>query len=149
MSLPAVSTSQAPCFVALRQVRFSDCDPAGIVFFPNYLVMLNGVVEDWWQHLGLPWTDTIGKRRMGTPVAHLDSHFLAPSSYGDTLRFELRVAALGRSSLNLEHHVLGPDARQRLHFKQRLVCTTLDTHRSAPWPDDMVQAIARFMKDST
>ena len=34
-------------FQASRVVRFSDCDPAGIVFFPQYLVMLNGAVEQW------------------------------------------------------------------------------------------------------
>ena len=28
-------------------IRFSHCDPAGIVFFPQYLVMFNGLVEDW------------------------------------------------------------------------------------------------------
>ena len=32
-------------FSAERRVRFSDCDPAGIVFFPQYMVMLNGVIE--------------------------------------------------------------------------------------------------------
>ena len=36
-------------FQALRRVRFSDCDPAGIVFFPRYLVMLGGVVEEWFE----------------------------------------------------------------------------------------------------
>ncbi|HEY1393321.1 MAG TPA: acyl-CoA thioesterase, partial [Methylibium sp.] len=30
-----------------RQIRFSDCDPAGIVFYPQYFVMFNGLVEDW------------------------------------------------------------------------------------------------------
>ena len=27
-------------------IRFSHCDPAGIVFFPQYLVMFNNHVED-------------------------------------------------------------------------------------------------------
>ena len=29
------------------RIRFSHCDPAGIVFFPQYLVMSNALVEDW------------------------------------------------------------------------------------------------------
>ena len=28
-------------------IRFSHCDPAGIVFFPQYFVLFNGHVEDW------------------------------------------------------------------------------------------------------
>ena len=36
-------------------VRFSHCDPAGIVYFPRYFDMINGVVEDWFAGtLGLP-----------------------------------------------------------------------------------------------
>ena len=27
-----------------RRIRFAHCDPAGIVFFPQYLVMLNNLV---------------------------------------------------------------------------------------------------------
>ena len=34
-------------FTTERRVRFADCDAAGIVFFPRYFEMLNGVVEDW------------------------------------------------------------------------------------------------------
>ena len=34
-------------FTVERRVRFADCDAAGIVFFPRYFEMLNGVVEDW------------------------------------------------------------------------------------------------------
>ncbi|MEO7008669.1 MAG: hypothetical protein ABI156_05925, partial [Caldimonas sp.] len=29
-------------FTRSRLIRFSDCDPAGIVFYPQYFVMLNG-----------------------------------------------------------------------------------------------------------
>src|SRR5476649_217235 len=31
-------------------VRFSHCDPAGIIFYPHYFVMFNGLVEDWCNH---------------------------------------------------------------------------------------------------
>ena len=53
-------------FSAERTVRFSDCDPASIVFFPQYLVMLNGVVEEWFDRgLGIPYAGLIGARRTG------------------------------------------------------------------------------------
>lgn len=29
-------------FQLRRMIRFSDCDPAGIVFYPQYFVMMNG-----------------------------------------------------------------------------------------------------------
>ena len=30
-------------------VRFADCDPAGIVFYPRYMEMFNALVEDWFR----------------------------------------------------------------------------------------------------
>ena len=37
------------------RIRFAHCDPAGIVFFPQYLVMINNLVEDWvTDALGMP-----------------------------------------------------------------------------------------------
>ena len=34
-------------------VRFSHCDPAGIVYFPHYFDIFNGLIEDWYgQELG-------------------------------------------------------------------------------------------------
>lgn len=131
-------------FVAERLVRFSDCDPAGIVFFPNYFLLLNGVVEDWWMHIGHPWTETISHRRMGTPTAHIDTAFVAPSLFGETLRFCLSVESLGNSSLTLHHRILGPDNRERVRILQRLVATSLITHRAIVWPEDIRHAISQF-----
>ena len=131
-------------FVAQRLVRFGHCDPAGIVFFPRYFELLNGVVEDWWEHIGLPWTSLISERRVGMPTAQLDTAFVAPSRLGETLRFELRVARLGASSLHLDHRVVGERGDERVRFAQCLVATSLDTHRPIPWPADLREAIHRF-----
>ena len=32
------------------RIEFNHCDPAGIVFYPRYVEMLNDVVEHWFQH---------------------------------------------------------------------------------------------------
>jgi 4-hydroxybenzoyl-CoA thioesterase len=33
-------------FETTRVLRFGDCDPAGIAYYPRYFDLLNGVVED-------------------------------------------------------------------------------------------------------
>lgn len=135
-------------FLVERQVRFGDCDPAGIVFFPRYFEISNSVVEDWWQQIGQPWTDSILRRRIGTPTAHLDTVFVSPSRFGDTLSFHLSVEHLGRSALTLRLRAVGADGVERLRIRQRLVATSLETHRPIPWPDDIRQAILDFQEDA-
>jgi 4-hydroxybenzoyl-CoA thioesterase len=135
-------------FAAERPVRFSDCDPAGIVFFPQYLVMLNGVVEEWFERaLGLPYAPLIGERRLGLPTVRLEVDFTAISRHGDSLRWEVAVEQLGRSSLTLLHDVRGAGptdaaaAATRLRARQVIVCTSLATHKAQALPDDIRAAV--------
>ena len=139
--LPALAARE---FTAERLVRFGHCDPAGIVYFPRYFEMLNGVVEDWWTHIGKPWTETVSKRNLGTPTAKLDTTFVAPSLLGETIQFQLVVERIGRSSLELKHRVVNKEGHEKVRFHQYLVATSLETHRSIPWPDDIRQAITQF-----
>jgi 4-hydroxybenzoyl-CoA thioesterase len=47
-------------------VRFSHCDPAGIVYFPHYFDMFNGLIEDWYtQELGYDYAELSVEREGG------------------------------------------------------------------------------------
>lgn len=133
-------------FRASRTVRFSDCDPAGIVFFPQYLVMLNGFVEQWFDEgLQVPYAALIGERRTGLPTVRLELDFTAISRHGETLTLQLAVEKLGRSSLVLQHEFFGGD-ELRLRARQVIVCTSLATHKPVALPDDIRAAIERTME---
>ena len=133
-------------FSALRVVRFSDCDPAGIVFFPQYLVMLSGVVEQWFDDaLQLPYATLIGTRRMGLPTVRLELDFTAISRHGDRLVWQIGVGKLGHSSLTLLHecHSGDGDAKElRLRARQVIVCTSLLSHKPQALPEDVRAALA-------
>lgn len=135
-------------FVSQRQVRFADCDPAGIVFFPQYLVMLNTLHEQWFDEgLLVPYAGLIGKRRTGMPTVRLEVDFTAVSRHGDLLRQELAVARLGRSSVTLliEFHS-GDELRMRA--RQVQVCTDLNTHRPQGLPDDVRSAMQPYVEET-
>ena len=123
-------------------VRFGHCDPAGIVFYPRYFEMLNELIEDWFASgLGLPLDELIGQRRLGVPTAQLDTRFLRVSRHGDRLVQRIHLERLGRSSVGLRITFDGDDG-PRVEFTQVLVCTSLDTHRPQPFPDDLRAALA-------
>lgn len=131
-------------FRARRLVRFGHCDPAGIAYFPAYIDMLNGVVEDFWIALGHPWTDQLGRRHMGTPTAHLSCDFVRPSHQGDVLVFSLAVERLGEASITLAHTVNRGD-EVVWTCKQVLVAMNMTTGKSQPWPDDIRAALQAFI----
>jgi 4-hydroxybenzoyl-CoA thioesterase len=123
-----------------RELRFGDCDPSGIAYFPSYLNILNGVVEEFWTTIGFPWPRLITVRKIGTPTVHLTCDFSRPSVFGDLLTFELRIGRVGRASLHLEHVVSGTDGL-RWRARQIAAATSLVDHHAIPWPDDVRAAL--------
>jgi 4-hydroxybenzoyl-CoA thioesterase len=131
-------------FHASRLVRFGHCDPAGIAYFPAYIDMLNGVVEDFWTDIGHPWTDQLGRRHMGTPTAHLSCDFVRPSRHGDRLLFSMTVVRLGRASLEFAHSVTRA-GEPVWSARQVLVAMDMKTGASQRWPDDIRTALQAFI----
>ena len=125
-------------------IRFSHCDPAGIVFFPQYFVLFNGHVEDWFDDaLGLGYAKVVIGQRIGLPTVALSCEFLRPSRMGERVHLALAVRKLGRSSIKLDltcRH--GDEVRVRIH--QTIVTTSLDDGLSRPIPANVRDAIERF-----
>lgn len=135
---------QFPSFGQPRRIRFSECDPAGIVFYPQYFVMFNDLVEAWVDSL-LPmgYAAYIADRRFGMPTVHLEAEFSAISRMGDEVVLSLRVTRLGTKSLTLALCCMGADGDTRMKVTQTLVMTSLETHTSIPLPADLREAISR------
>jgi 4-hydroxybenzoyl-CoA thioesterase len=134
-----------PHFSKTYLIRFQHCDPAGIVYFPQYLVLTNWLVEDWFtEGLNIDFSDLIGKRQLGLPLVKLNCEFTAPSRHGDQLTFDLRVERLGRSSLTvvIEGHVNGV---LRMRSQQTMVQTCLTDGTSTPIPADIRRSLGHFI----
>ncbi|AGU48716.1 putative thioesterase [Variovorax paradoxus B4] len=132
-------------FQRARMIRFSDCDPAGIVFYPQYFVMLNGLVEDWVSEgLGIGYHALIAKRRIGLPTVRLEADFRAVSRMGDRVTLGLAVERLGSRSMTLALRCFDPASGElRMQVKQVLVTTSLESHRAVEIPHDLRAAILR------
>lgn len=126
-------------FARPKRIRFAHCDPAGIVFYPQYFMLFNELVEDWFTDvLKAPWAELHFKRNMGSPMVHLECDFLGPCRLGEILDLELGVKRLGRSSIELA--VRGSVAGQpRVSAELKLVITSFETGRAIPIPAELLQ----------
>jgi 4-hydroxybenzoyl-CoA thioesterase len=131
-------------FTRERSVRFSDCDPAGIVFYPQYFVMFNGLVEDWFNDaLETNYASLLLVRRVGLPTVRLEVDFKSVSRLGDRLLLSLEVERLGTRSLSLALKCRAPGGELRVSVRQVIVTTSLITHAAIEIPSDVHAAIAR------
>jgi 4-hydroxybenzoyl-CoA thioesterase len=132
-------------FTTTRRVRFADCDPAGIVFFPRYFEMLNGVVEDWFAGpLGTSFRELHMERGVGVPTAAVEARFIAPSRLEDELTFSLTVTRLGGASCSLRH-IIESAGQRRFEAAQTLVHVGRSL-KPEPWPEPLRARIQPFVE---
>lgn len=132
-------------FTSERRVRFADCDAAGIVFFPRYFEMLNGVVEDWFAGpLEASFRELHVNRHVSVPTAAVEARFIAPSRLEDVLNFALSVTRLGGASCTLRHRI-SAGADLRFEAIQTIVYVG-ESLKPEPWPDALRARIAPFVE---
>ena len=126
-------------------VRFADCDAAGIVFYPRYLEMFNGLVENWFRdELQFSFTEIVTNRGWGLPTVHLEVDFVAPSRFDETLSATLTVRSVGTTSIGLEILFRGQDNGERVRGKVVLVLIDRALQRAIPWPGELRERILTF-----
>ena len=86
-------------------VQFGDCDPAGIVFFPNFSRWMDAASLAFFMQCGVPpWRELVRTRGIiGTPLLEINTKFLKAATYGETLVIETSVEEW-RHKAFVQHH---------------------------------------------
>ncbi len=136
-------------FTNRRSVRieWSQCDPAGIVFYPNYFAMFDHstvlLIES---ALGAKKHQLYETYKFGGyPSVETKARFILPTRYGDDVEIETQITKLGRSSFSLQHR-LSLDGELAVEGNETRVWVVRDAtrpggFRAHPMPDDV---LARF-----
>lgn len=132
-------------FTRDKLIRFHHCDPAGIVFYPQYFVLFNELVEDWFNAgLGINYARFHTEQRLGMPMAHIECDFLAPSKIGETLSLALAVKRIGRTSATLGVEG-GAQGEPRVRATLVVVLASMETHRPVAIDGDLKAQLERFV----
>ncbi|KRH98660.1 thioesterase family protein [Curvibacter sp. PAE-UM] len=89
-----ISSPQPRTVVYTQRVEFGDCDPARIVWFPNFFRWIDAASRHFFIQCGVPpWHETEKATGMiGTPLVDTHARFVKTASYGDTLQIHTHVA---------------------------------------------------------
>ncbi len=134
-------------FVVRKVVRFAHCDPAGIIFYPQYFMLAHDCKEDWFRDaVGYSFPQMITHDRRGFPIVKLEADFVRPSRLGDDLDFEVSVRAVGGASLRLDYRATC-GTEERVRIRTVLVMTDLDSGTSVAIPDWLRARLACFQPE--
>jgi 4-hydroxybenzoyl-CoA thioesterase/acyl-CoA thioester hydrolase len=130
------------------RIRFGQCDPAGIVYTPNYFDIFNGVVEDWYPaRLGLDYHAILRDDRVGVGYGHASADFLIPGFMGETLDVAVVLGKIGRASFNLTLHAM-KGADEAVRGRLVVVCTCLDERKAIPIPPRLRAALEEYQRST-
>jgi 4-hydroxybenzoyl-CoA thioesterase len=88
-------------------VEFGDCDPAKIVWFPNYFKWLDAASRNFFIQCGVPsWKETEKSMGvLGTPLVDIHTRFIKTASYGDLLDVHVRVNEWRNTSFVMDYKI--------------------------------------------
>lgn len=139
-------TPPAGAFTRSVTIRFSHCDAAGIVYFPHYFDMFNGVIEDWYKaELKHDYAELVMGKRLGFPFVHIECDFKIPSMMGEVIDLTLLVERVGRTSLSIAI-VCHRDGLLRLRARMVTVVMSLETRKPVPMPEPLREAIETYQR---
>ena len=124
-------------FLHKRKIRFSHCDPTGILYFPHVFDFVNATVEDWFESgLGMPFPEFHLLHRLGNPVVSTDCEFIHPCRFGEEITLELSPTRIGNSSIEMRiaAKVLG---EERMRLRHRTAMISLDRFRAIEIPAEL------------
>ncbi len=89
------------------KVQFGDCDPAGIVFFPNFSKWMDASSLHFFMECGVPpWRELLKTRGIvGTPLLEINTKFRQPATYGETLHIHTSIVEW-RAKVFIQKHVV-------------------------------------------
>ena len=131
-------------FTIERQIRFHHCDPAGIVFFPQFFYLLHEAKEDILAHIGFPQHKMI-EGGFGTPVVDIKTGFLGMCRYGDDITISVTISKLGNSSIGMDYEIHS-GGELKLKSGSVLVYSSLTGGGPVRIPDDLRNALQPYLQ---
>ena len=102
-------------------IEWGQCDPAGIVFYPQFLVIFDTSTGLLFARTGLSPSQM--RQRfgiIGMPLVEQGTKFLAPCRFDDEVIVESEVAEWGRSSFTVRHRILNAGTLAVDGFEKRV-----------------------------
>jgi len=125
------------------EVCFGDCDPAGIVFFPNFSKWMDTASLAFFMACGVPpWRELVKTRGIiGTPLLEIHTRFLKPATYGETIEIHTNVEEWAIKTFRHRHVVRRGDDILCEGTEVRAFCqrdpANPDRIKAIPIPEDI------------
>jgi acyl-CoA thioesterase FadM len=135
--LPVWSAGALPYLQAPRTVEWGDCDPSGLIFFPN---AFRYAVDA--EHAALLASGLEPALVHRLVRASVRADYLAPLRFADVIATRLGVLELGRTSAT---YVFQHERADEVCVAGRITIVHLDSGRPAELPGELTDVLSRYV----
>ena len=130
------------------RIEWSDCDPAGIVFYPRYFTFFDASTSALIERaLGMTKHEYLRAYDFGGhPLVNTQSRFLVPTRFGDTVTIETTVAEFRRSSFDVSHRLFKNGTLAVEAFETRVWVQGDPVNgkmKGAPIPQEVIERLSK------
>jgi len=103
------------------RIEWGQCDPAGIVFYPQYFIIFDVSTAQLFERTGLAGAAMRAKYGIiGFPLVEAGARYLLPCHFDDAVEIESGVEIWGRSSFTVRHRILKGAKEAVVGFEKRI-----------------------------
>jgi YbgC/YbaW family acyl-CoA thioester hydrolase len=134
-------------FEVLERVRWSDCDPLGIIHHGAYVRLIEVGEHEMFRACGLPFERLRLQKGVWLPRKALHMEFHSPAQMDEEVVVQAWIPKIGTTSLTMNFEVLrASDRVSRASATLTVVCVDKETMKKRPIPDDVRQALSAYAR---
>jgi YbgC/YbaW family acyl-CoA thioester hydrolase len=128
-------------FTFNKEIQFSDCDPAGIMFFGRLFYILHEGYELLLKNAGL-WNEVFNNEKLAFPIKHTEADYSMPLRAGQEYAIQIRSSAQSQYSYTIAYQIFSKDTGQLCATASTVhVCIDKATFRKETIPGVLAAAI--------
>ena len=131
-----------------RPVEFAMLDGANIAYYPRIYDLSHRLFEQCWLEMcEISYPDLFNIKRVGFPIVHAESDFIAPMRYGDEVIATIWIDNIGSKSVTWNYKFHNQNDELLWTSKQVTVCVDIDSLKPQPIPDYLITGLEKHLSE--
>lgn len=133
-------------FAVRERVRWSDCDPLGIIYYGAYIRYFEAAEHEMFRAAGLPYEVMRVQRQVQLPRKAFSVEFHSPAQMDELLEVRTGIARIGGTSITMRFEAFEATAgAHRASASLTVVCVEKESITKRLLPDFVKDALRPFL----
>jgi 4-hydroxybenzoyl-CoA thioesterase len=134
-------------FEVTDRIRWSDCDPFGIIYYGAYIRLFQVAEEELFRSCGLPYANLRGEKGVWIPRKAVSAEFHSPAQIDEEVAVQVHFSRIGTTAMTMQFEVYrASDRVHRASGSLTVVAVDKPTMKPKAIPDEVRAALANYLE---